>query len=218
MGTVVSTRSGWRRRCITGGRRGEDGLRPRLERALQRAVGADVHHVPGALQPGMLVVAEVERGHANGGGRAAAGGAPVAFGAVFNHLSGGDQIQVARIAEEQVVSGELLAEHGVPEAARADIEDAVARVVNDLAGMVKLELVLDSLAQRLGRDHQKQIVAAAHQIDPQRIALEHFGGAAVDGGLGDRHFGSDFERQPRAGRRPPPSPSRASPRSATDPR
>ncbi len=80
----------------------------------------------------------------------------VAFGAVFHYVAGRHQVEILRITEGEVEVGELHAVNGVPVAAGGHVEDAVARIQDDVAGMVKLEFVVAAGAERLGRRHQER--------------------------------------------------------------
>src|SRR6185369_9185322 len=117
----------------------------------------------------------------------------LALGAVFDHVAGSDEVEVFGVAEEQIELGEVESVGGVPTAAGGDVVDTVARVVNDLAGVAEFEIVILAGTEGFRGDHEEKIVAAASEVETQRIALQDFGWARVHGDGRDIHLRCDVE-------------------------
>ena len=166
----------------------------RLQRGLQFAVGAHVHHVAATLHLRVLVIAQVERGDANRRAGAPAHHAHLALHAVVHRLARAHQVQFLREMEGELVIGKMVPAGRIPVAARAHVEHMIARLVDHFAGMAELELVFAPRVQRLRRRHQHLIVAPAHQIQPRAFGLQHLRRHAVHQHFRHRHLPRNIER------------------------
>jgi len=141
------------------GKAGEDG-------GLELLVGIDVDGAIGGSDGDDGIFPEVETSFRNRLSRFKASHAGVAFLAFVGFFTGGDEAKALGPLKRQIVESELggIAEMGIPAFARADKEDAVAGVFDDVAAIAEAEGEGFSRSGWLREEDTEAVVAVRTQL------------------------------------------------------
>ena len=193
LGGIVCGRFGLRLLGIGTRRRRSRSGEPRFE----QPVGIDGHAMRARLLFADFVVSQVEAGQGHRHLGHPQGLAPRALLADFRAGAGGDQFQLARVAERHfVVGGPGRVQAGIPEPARAHVEHTVAYVGDDAAPVAKFQGATLAALQRFHQNHQHRVVAARqHLLGGQAGVLEGLQGTALVGHFLNAEKAGELENQ-----------------------
>ncbi len=164
------------------------------ECGLQLAVGVQLDSVSIVVLHHGLEVTQVEPGKSYRSLRLDMCDAPVTVHAILHPGSGGGHCQALRIAKRQIIIGQGGTGSRIPGAARSDVINLIARIADDGAGVMDLDLMRHGGIERRIRDQQELAVfTGLDEVGTQRIAIEHFRRLSVHASGGDAHIGREIE-------------------------